>query len=125
MAIRRQTQVLLASAARTAAVSSADFSAEEVLSSEFVFDITVDPATASITPTIEGKDPISGSYYTILAGAAKAAVGTTVLRVGPTIIAAANVAANAILPSEFRVSVAVADADSITYSIGVTHVVGN
>ncbi len=123
MAIRRQTQVLLASAARTAAIVSPVLSAEQVLSSEFVFSITLDPGTASITPTIEGKDPISGNFHTILAGAAKAAVGTTVLRVGPTIIAASNVAANAMLPTEFRVSVAVADAESMTYSIGVTHMV--
>ncbi len=125
MAIRRQTQVLLASAARTAAIVSPEFSAEEVVSSEFVFDISLDPGTASITLTIQGKDPLSGNWYTILAGAAKAAVGTTVMRVGPSIIAAANVAANAILPQLFRVSVAVADTESMTYSVGVTHVIEN
>jgi len=125
MSVRRQEQTLLSSAARTAAISSAEVSAEEVLSSEFVFDISLDPASASITLTIEGKDPLSGNWYTILAGAAKAAVGTTVMRVGPSIIAAANVAANAILPAKFRVSVAVADTDSMTYSVGVTHVIDN
>jgi hypothetical protein len=125
MTIRRQSQTLLASAARTTAQTSAEFSAEEVLSSDFVFDVTLDPGTASITPSIQGKDPISGSFYTILTGAAVAATGTTVMRVGPTIIAAANVAANAMLPAVFRVAVAVADAESMTYSFSVSHMVQN
>lgn len=125
MATRRQSQTLMASAARTTAQVSADFSAEEVISSDFVFNVTADPGTASVTPSIQGKDPVSGAYYTILTGAAAAATGITVMRVGPTIIAAANVAANAILPSVFRVSVDVADAESMTYSFGVTHVVQN
>ena len=125
MSIRRQSQTLLPSAARTAATISSEFSAEEVLSSDFVFDITADPASASITLTIQGQDPLSGKWYTILAGAAQAAVGTIIMRVGPSIVAAANVAATAILPELFRISVAVADTDSMTYSVGVTHMIDN
>ena len=125
MTIRKQTQTLLDSAARTTAQTSADFSAEEALTSDFIFNVTLDPGTASVTPSIQGKDQVSGAYYTILTGAAVAATGITVMRVGPTIIAAANVAANAMLPKEFRVAVAVADAESITYSFAVTHMVNN
>jgi hypothetical protein len=125
MAFRRQSQTLLASAARTTAQTSAEFSAEEVFCSDFVFSVTLDPGTASITPSIQGQDPVSGSWYTILTGAAVSAVGTTVLRVGPTIIAAANVAANAMLPKLFRVAVAVADSQSMTYSFSVSHMVQN
>lgn len=123
MTIRKQSQTLLASAARTTLQASADFSAEEVLCSDFIFNVTVDPGTASITPSIQGKDPLTGAYYTILTGAAVSAVGITVMRVGKDIIAAANVAANAMLPLEYRVSVAVADAESMTYSFSVTHMV--
>ena len=125
MSIRKQSQTLLASAARTTAQTSAEFSAEEAFSSDFVFNVTLDPGTASVTPSIQGKDPLSGSFYTILTGAAVAATGITVMRVGPTIIAAANVAANAMLPEVFRVAVAVADAESLTYSFGVTHLIDN
>ena len=125
MSIRRQSQTLLASAARTAAITSAEFSAEEAICSVFVFDCTVDPASASITPSIEGKDPESGNLYTILAAAAVSSVSTVELKVGKDITAAANVAANTMLPEIFRVSVAVADADSITYSFSVTHMVDN
>ena len=124
MTIRKQSQTLLASEARTTAQTSADFSAEEAICSDFVFNVTLDPSTASVTPQIWGKDPVSGAYYSILTSAAIAATGITVMRVGKDIIAAANVAANAMLPKEFRVTVAVADAESLTYSFSVTHMVG-
>ncbi len=114
--------VLLASAARTAATTS---SIETVINSDYrgchiIIDVTVDPASASITPTIQGYDTVSGKYYTLLVGNAIAAVGTTVLRIYPGLTASANVIANDILPSKFRISMAVADTDSITYSVSAS-----
>lgn len=84
-----------------------------------VVDITA-YTSGSITVTLQGKDPTSGKYYTILASAALAAAATTTLRVFPGATAAANTAANDVLPAVWRVNVAVADATSITYSIGAT-----
>ena len=114
--------VLLASAARTAATTS---SINTVINSAYrgchiIIDVTVDPASASITPTIQGYDTVSGKYYTLLVGNAIAAVGTTVLRIYPGLSASANVIANDILPSKFRVSMAVADTDSMTYSVSAS-----
>lgn len=123
MTTRRQSQTILASAARIATVVSPVFSAEQVLASTFVIDVTAAPVTPSIVAVIEGKDPESGSFYPILTDAAITTVSRTTLQVGPTITAAANVAANDILPSEYRITVTHGDADSITYSIGVTHMV--
>lgn len=69
-----------------------------------VIDITSITGTApTATFTVQGKDPVSGKYYTILASTALAATGTTVLKIGPNFAAAANVAANDILPRKFRV----------------------
>ena len=123
MAIRRQTQTVLASAARTATVVSPVLSAEQVIASTFVIDVTAVTATPAITATIEGKDPVSGSFYTILVDAAVSTVSRTFLQVGHTITAAANVAANNFLPSEYRLTVAHGDTDSITYSISAIHMV--
>lgn len=108
---------LLASAARTAATDSADISNTGYRGVHVYLDVTVDPAAAAITVTIQGKDPISGKYYTLLAGAAVSAVGTTVYKIFPGATAAANAVANDCVPTTWRVSVAVADADSMTYSI--------
>ena len=67
-----------------------------------VIDITAITA-GSLTVTIKGRDPISGKAYTILASAALAAPGTTVLKVYPAITAAANLSVSDILPPEWQV----------------------
>ena len=109
---------LLASAARTASVDSADFTNYNGLGAHFIIDVSAIAATPSIVPTIQGKDPVSGNYYDILVGAAITTVGTTVLKVHPGISPLADGAANDILPRTFRISITAADADSITYSVG-------
>ncbi len=80
-------------------------------------DVTVDPAAASITPTIRAKDPVAGTYSTLLAGAAIASVTTIVLKIGPALTAAANLVANDFIPRSWNFQMAVADTDSITYSV--------
>ncbi len=71
-----------------------------------VVDITAITA-GNIVVTVQGKDEVSGKYYTILTSAALAAAATTVLRIYPGLTAAANTVANDVLPTKFRVSVAV------------------
>ncbi len=112
---------LLPSAARTAAIVTRDMLNEDSQYLDVIVDVTAWTA-GSITPTIQGQDPASGKWYTLLAGAALVAVGTTVLRIGPGLTAAANLVANVALPRTWRVSVAVGGAQSITYSIGFSAV---
>jgi hypothetical protein len=72
------------------------------------------------TPTIQGKDPVSGNYYTILTGAAMAsAIQQPTLRVCPGITPVANVAVSDILPRTWRVTFAGATGQSMTFSVGV------
>jgi hypothetical protein len=76
---------------------------------KIVVDITViSGTTPSLVVTLEGKCPVSGKYYTILASAALNAVGTTVLTVFPGLTAVANVKADDFLPSIWRVKGTVA-----------------
>lgn len=119
MRYNEQVQIL-PSAARTASVNSIDFTNNFAKGGHFVIDVTAATDTPSIVATIQGKDYYSGKYYTILASAAITATGTTVLKVFPGATAAANAAVNDVLPVTYRVSVAAADADSITYSIGAS-----
>jgi len=65
-------------------------------------DVTLDPASASITPTIRGKDPVSGKYYDILVGAAIVATGTVILKIGPSLIAASTLVANDFIPRSWN-----------------------
>ena len=107
----------LASAARTVATNSADLTNYNGNTVDVFIDVTAWTA-GSITVTIQGKDVLSGKYYTILAGTAIGSATTQILRVGPGILSAANASAQYALPRTWRVSVAVGTADSITYSIG-------
>lgn len=110
---------LLPSAARTASVNTAD-QVSSGDSAVIVIDATAAAATPSVVFTVQGKDAVSGKYYTILASAAVTGISTTVLRVGPGLTAATNLAVNDIMPTVWRVSVAAGDADSLTYSLGAS-----
>ena len=112
---------VLASAARTAleAVVINQVSSDNPESLLFTIDVTLDAASASITPSIEGFDPLSETWTTILTGAAIAAVGDVQLRIGVGLPVTANLSANYVIPQRFRFSMAVADTDAITYSVGL------
>lgn len=86
-----------------------------------VVDITAITGTApTATFTVQGKDPISGQYYTILATAALVAAGTTVLRIFPGATATANAATNDVLPKTYRVIVAITGTTpAVTATVGV------
>lgn len=56
----------------------------------------------SVTFTLQGIDPISGNAYTLLESAAKNATGTFTLTLAPGIAASSNVAAQDILPSQWK-----------------------
>lgn len=112
---------LLASAERTATTSSADQTNYNGRGVKVVFDFTVETdAGVSIVVTVEGKDALSGKYYTLLTSAALVAVGTTVLTIYPGVAAAANVSASDILPRTWRVTATPADAKRATYSVGAS-----
>lgn len=87
-----------------------------------VLDATV-PGTGSVTLTIQGKDQVSGEYYTLLAGAAVTTDSTNVYKVYPGLVVAANAAANDILTATFRILVTHNNANAMTYSVGASLVV--
>lgn len=113
--IRSQQTLLLASAARTALIASADQQNPFHRGVRVFIDVTLDPAAAAITPTIQGKTA-QGDYFTLLAGAAINAVGNTELVIHPEMTAVNNLVAKAPLGVVWRLSIAVADTDSMTYS---------
>ena len=114
---------LLASTARTATTVSPDQINYNGKSIIVVFDITAVPTIETVTLTIQGKDALSGKYFTILAGAAQVAVTTVTMRVGLGLTAAANLDANGIIPRTFRVNVVHSAAGSFTYSVGASLVI--
>lgn len=108
---------VFASAARTA---TPDTEEKELPSGAkygvFVIDVTA-AAAPSVVFTISGVDRLSGQVYTVLASAAIVGTGTTVLRVGPALTAAANLVANDCLPPIIRVTAAHGNGNSVTYTM--------
>jgi len=118
-----QNPTILASAARTATVDSADFINHNARGAHFIINVTAITATPSIMVGIQGKDPVSAGYYDLLVSTAITTTGITVLKIYPGITTIPNGAASDILPWQFRVRVEHADADSITYSVAANMVV--
>ncbi|MBX6361930.1 MAG: hypothetical protein IRZ03_17865 [Acidobacterium ailaaui] len=83
----------------------------------FVLDVT-NIGSGSITLVIQGKDPVSGKYYTILSGAAVTTNSTIVYRVYPGLTATANATANDLLPRTWRVQVTANNSNATTYTVG-------
>lgn len=73
----------------------------------------------SATVTIQGKDEASGNFYDILSSAALTTAATAVLQVSPTLVAVANLVANALLPSNVRVKITHTTNNVITHTLAV------
>ena len=77
----------------------------------------------SITVSLQGYDAGNATWVTLGSTAALAAIANTYFAVYPGVAAVANVAISLPIPREWRMSVAVGSADSITYSISYTMIV--
>lgn len=108
---------VLASAARTATVSSAAVVGENHRGAHIIITTTAYTAAASVVPTVEGYNSVTDSWYTLLTAAALSATGTIVLKVYPGQTAVANLAVNEVLPARWRVTMTAADTKSVTYSV--------
>lgn len=113
---------LLASAARTATASSADQVNYNGRGVHVALNVS-SAGTGSITLKIEGKDPISGAYYTLLEGTAVTTNSLNLYKVYPGVTAAANAAASDVVPRTWRVTVTHNNANLITYSVAYVVVV--
>lgn len=103
------TGAIITHTAAAAGVTGPDIDGDNYTGVLIFVDITaLTGTTPTMTVTVEGKSASSGKYYTILASAALNAVGLTVLRIYPALTAAANLTANDIIPSTFRVSTTIA-----------------
>lgn len=73
-------------------------------------------AAGTIAVSVQGKDPISGAYYTLFTGAAVATAILTVYQVYPASTPAVS-AYNGPLPTIWRVMVTAVNAFPVTYTI--------
>lgn len=123
MSLANRSFTLMESAARTAD-STIRAHNDGWVGMILVIDATAVVATPSVVFTIQGVDPATSKTWDILASAAITATGTTILRVHPELAAAANSVAKDMLPAHWQLLCDHADADSITYAVGVNYCVG-
>jgi MinD-like ATPase involved in chromosome partitioning or flagellar assembly len=71
----------------------------------------------TIAVSVQGKDPISGNYYTLFTGAAVATAIMTVYQVYPASTASTS-SYNGPLPTTWRVMVTAVNAGQVTYTVG-------
>lgn len=110
----------LASAARTTAQTQATpYKNPGYRGVRVITKATALAATPGVTPTIQGYDAITNTYYDLLVGTAIATAAPTVqeLVVHPDMAAVTNAVANKALPKYWRINMGVADADSLTYGV--------
>lgn len=110
--------IALPSAARTTAQDVDFFPGVHDALLAIVLDITTYTA-GGLTLTVQQYDPASNKFVTVLTTADKQATGTSIFLVGPHALPVTNVAAQSVLTPKMRVHVAVDDATSITYSVGL------
>lgn len=83
------------------------------------FNVSAVPGVATVQMVIEGKDLISGLYYTILQGAAQVGTGLFTYTVYPGVAVTANVSASDTLPDIYRIRVVHSAGTAFTYSVHV------
>ena len=112
--------VVLPSASRAATQTvSADIANTQWRGGHFVINVTT-ISGVTLTPTIQGKDNVSGNYYDILVGNAINATGTTVLKVYPGIVPVSGASAADILPRTIRLKMSASGVTPTTFSAGAT-----
>jgi hypothetical protein len=113
---------ILGSVARTATPTIDDFILPEQPGERaggliVVIDVTAIAATPSVVFDIVAVDQLSGKSPILLSSAAITATGTTLLQIGPGMLAVANLVADSNVPPVVSVIATHADADSITYTV--------
>lgn len=103
----------------TVTQTTQDFRNEWGTGAEIYFNVSA-IGVGNVTLKIQGKDPTSGQYYDILAGAAVGSNGFTRYQIYPGAPVAVNSTTNDIFPFTWRAVVTANNASPVTYSVGVT-----
>lgn len=116
--IENKQLVVFPSVSRTASPNADQQANRFYRGVDIIIDITAVPGGDTVTFNVEGLDPASGKWYSILSSTALVGIGTTVLRIYPSLTAAANATANSVLPCAWRVRPSHSGSGAFVYSVG-------
>lgn len=108
--------------AQTATATSADQYNNSYRGAHVIINVTAYGAGTFI-PTIQAKEPLSGTYYNLLVGPSISTTSTTIMKIYPGLAAVTSAAISDMLPAIWRVQVGASGSPSATYS--VTYFLGN
>lgn len=119
-----QDTTLQASVTKTATFNGADFKTDNMTSANFFLDVTAASGTSpTLDVTIEGKDPVSSSYFELVAFTQKTATGTGRVVIGLGAVDDANTDNVAVVPLPYIIRAKATiggTTPSFTYSVGVS-----
>lgn len=101
-----------------ATYNSSDLKAANAKRAHIVIDVTNVGGAGTLDVLVQGKDPVSGKYYTILDFAQITTVTVVAGKIAPGIPAAAGLAVDDALPAEFRVN-AIVGTNAVIFSVGI------
>ena len=113
---------LVASAARIASGQSAEFLNNDHKGIQLNINRSaVSGTTPTLVVKLQGKDPVSGTWYDILATGTINNTGHQTLTIFPGAPATANVSGNAFLPAMYRIDWTIGGTTpSFTFSVGAS-----
>jgi hypothetical protein len=116
-----ESSALITAVASTSTKTGTDQSNTKNKGALLVLNVSaISGVAATVTLSAQGKDPISGNYYTLFAGTAITATGTTMYQIYPGSTAAAS-AFNGPLPAAWRVVATQAGTSNvISYTVSAT-----
>lgn len=113
----KDTSTPLSSAARTTTTSGSVTTSAYAKGVSLFLNVSAVSGSASITLSVEAQNPVTGGFVTLATANAVATVSHSLFQIYPGIAETAGVTFNKILPTQWRVTVTHATADSITYSV--------
>lgn len=114
---------VLPSAVRSATTNSADITSYNFKGILIFLNVTAVPGAVSISPQIQLKDPVSGTYFSCTGMTATTATGLFVYSIYPSATAAGyglTSVTNGLLSRTFRISILHSGAGNFTYSVGAS-----
>lgn len=125
----KSNATLLVSAARTATPAAIIISdlgefTKHMTDMQIIVDVTALSLTPSVQPVLEGFDALSDKWYDLIDSiSAITTVSVTAIKYGQNTAVLANNANQGFIPTAFRLRLTHADADSITYSVGINYLI--
>jgi hypothetical protein len=114
---QNETKLILPAGIRAATTTTGNFKNKLHRGLHLVINVTSVPGVDTVTPKIQGYNPNTGLWYTLLTGTAISTTGINVLKIYPGISASANASASDFLPEIWNLVMTHSAGTNFDYSV--------